>query len=86
MEEQTTTTNIDNFTELTHFFNEQHITAYDKDTSIIDIIKSTLEKSNCFATEKGKLSKKATIEIIKCTTKNNALPKMIFNKLENEKT
>jgi diaminopimelate decarboxylase len=41
-----TTTNIDNFTELTHFFNEQHITAYETDTSIIDIIKATLEKSH----------------------------------------
>ena len=45
MEEQNTA-NIDNFTELTHFFNEQHITAYEKDTTIIDIIKATLEKSH----------------------------------------
>jgi len=43
MEEQTT---IDNFTELTHFFNDRHITTYEKDTSIIDIIKDTLEKSH----------------------------------------
>ena len=46
-----TTTNIDNFTELTHFFNEQHITAYETNTTIIDIIKATLEKSHldtCF--------------------------------------
>ncbi len=46
MEEQTSTTNIDNFTELTHFFNEQHITTYEKDISIIDIIKATHEKSH----------------------------------------
>ena len=45
MEEQTTT-NIDNFTELTQFLNEEKITTYDKDTSIIDIIKATLEKSH----------------------------------------
>ena len=46
MEEQTSTTNIDNFTELTHFFNEQQITTYEKETSVIDIIKATLEKSH----------------------------------------
>ncbi len=46
MEELTSTTNIDNFTELTHFFNEQHITTYESDTTIIDIIKATLEKSH----------------------------------------
>lgn len=46
MEEQTTTTNIDNFTELTHFFNDQHISAFEKDIEIIDIIKTTLEKSH----------------------------------------
>ena len=46
MEEQGSTSNIDNFTELTHFFNEEHITTYEKDTSTIDIIKATLEKSH----------------------------------------
>ena len=46
MEEQTNTTNIDNFTELTQFLNEEKITTYDTDTSIIDIIKATLEKSH----------------------------------------
>jgi ornithine decarboxylase len=44
--DESSTTNIDNFTELTHFFNEQQITAYEKDISIIDIIKATLEKSH----------------------------------------
>ena len=33
MEEQTNTTNIDNFTELTQFLNEEKITTYDKDTT-----------------------------------------------------
>lgn len=46
MEEQGSTANIDNFTELTHFFNDQQITTYEKDISTIDIIKATLEKSH----------------------------------------
>ena len=45
MEEQSST-NIDNFNELTQFFNERDITTYEKDTSIIDVIKTTMEKSH----------------------------------------
>ncbi len=38
--------NADNFTELTQLFNEKKITSFEKDTSIIDIIKTTLEQSH----------------------------------------
>ena len=46
MEEQPALTTVDNFTELTQLFNEKKITSYPTDTSTIDIIKSTLEKSH----------------------------------------
>ncbi len=38
--------NADNFTELTQLFNEKKITSFEKDTPIIDIIKTTLEQSH----------------------------------------
>jgi diaminopimelate decarboxylase len=44
MEEQVHT--ADNFTELTQLFDEKKITTFDTDTTIIDIIKTTLEKSH----------------------------------------
>lgn len=46
MEDQPTITTADNFTELTQLFNEKKITSYPSDTSIIDIIKTTLEQSH----------------------------------------
>jgi diaminopimelate decarboxylase len=46
MDEQQTITTADNFTELTQLFNEKKITTFPTDTSIIDIIKTTLEKSH----------------------------------------
>lgn len=39
-------TTSNNFTELTQLFNQEKITSYPSDTSIIDIIKTTLEKSH----------------------------------------
>ena len=36
----------DNFTELTQLFNEQKITSFEKDISIIELIKTTMEKSH----------------------------------------
>ena len=44
MDEQVNT--ADNFTELTQLFNEKKITSFEKDTPIIDIIKTILEKSH----------------------------------------
>lgn len=44
MDEQVVNT-VENFTELTQLFNEEKITTYPVDTSIIDIIKTSLEKS-----------------------------------------
>ena len=44
MDEQVNT--ADNFTELTKLFNEKKITSFEKDTPIIDIIKTILEKSH----------------------------------------
>jgi ornithine decarboxylase len=38
--------NADYFTELTQLFNEKKITSFEKDTPIIDIIKTTLEQSH----------------------------------------
>jgi ornithine decarboxylase len=46
MDEQTTVNAVENFAELTQLFNEKKITTYSTDTSILDIIKSTLEGSN----------------------------------------
>ncbi len=46
MDEQTTVNAVENFAELTQLFNEQKITTYSTDTSILDIIKTTLEGSH----------------------------------------
>ncbi len=46
MDEQPVVSTADNFTELTQLFNEKKITSYQSDVSIIDIIKTTLEKSH----------------------------------------
>jgi ornithine decarboxylase len=46
MEDQPMITTADNFTELTQLFNEKKITSFPSDTSIIDIIKTTLEQSH----------------------------------------
>jgi len=46
MDEQTSVNTVENFTELTQIFNEKKITSYSETTSIIDIIKTTLDKSH----------------------------------------
>jgi len=44
--DESTISNVDNFTELTQFLNEKKIKSFEKDISLIDIIKTTLEKSH----------------------------------------